>query len=150
MSETFTPDGLIAGDYPIQTEAGTLITGQNLARGTVVGKITASGKFTTALSASSDGSQAVYGILADSVDATSADKACVVYISGEFNTNAMTFGTGITIAAANRRRRLRSNHGYRYVRYADHAGRDGGDEASAFVPARHVLLQARAVGHPIR
>lgn len=98
MAETFTPDGLIAGDYPIQREVGTLISGQNLARGTVLGKITASGKYTTALSASSDGSQNPVAILVDAVDASGGDKPCSVYLSGEFNTNAMTFGTGITIA----------------------------------------------------
>lgn len=56
----------------------TLITGQNLAAGTVLGKITASGKYTLHDNAAADGSQNAAAILYDATDATSADMPCVV------------------------------------------------------------------------
>lgn len=93
---SFTPDSLHAGDFPIRTRKVTLITGQNLKRGALLGVITASGKYTLSLSASADGSQAPKAILAEDTDATAADKDCIVYISGDFNENAVTFGTGQT------------------------------------------------------
>lgn len=99
MAETFTYDDILAGDFPQVTESVTIITGQNLVRGTVLGKITASGKFTTSLSASSDGSQTPDAILLEDCDATSADKVAPVALSGEFNQNALTIGTGHTAAS---------------------------------------------------
>lgn len=40
MSETYTPDSLIAGnEFPALTESGTLLAGQNLKRGTVLGAV---------------------------------------------------------------------------------------------------------------
>ncbi|WP_197520297.1 head decoration protein, partial [Paraburkholderia tropica] len=55
-AQTFIPDQLIAGPKQIVTRNVT-ITGGPYVRGTVLGQITASGKFTIALSASTDGSQ---------------------------------------------------------------------------------------------
>lgn len=62
-------------------EVGTLITGQNLQAGTVLGMITASSKLTQYNSAAGDGSQTVVGVLFDNVDATAADVAGAVYIA---------------------------------------------------------------------
>ena len=183
--ETFTPDNLLAGHFPIIAGTVTILTGNSLARGTVLGKITKaagavddSGVVTgngtvTAVtlgakaklgdylveciaaaanggtfkvldpdgqrlddasvgtaytspqinftvndgstdfavgdafvipvvagslkakivnSAAVDGSQAPYGILAEAVDATSADKVGVAYLTGEFNEDALAFG----------------------------------------------------------
>ncbi|SMF48021.1 Bacteriophage lambda head decoration protein D [Azospirillum oryzae] len=98
-SDVFTPDQLIAGRFPLVTDTVTLVSGQNLARGAVLGKITASGKYTLSLSASSDGSQVPSAILADAVDASGGDKLAGVYLAGEFNTNALTIGTGHTAAS---------------------------------------------------
>jgi hypothetical protein len=97
LSETYTPDRLVVGLTQLVTKPdGILIAGQNLARGTLVGMITTSGKFTLSLLAASDGSQVPYGILADSYDATAGDTVCAVYVKGEFNQNAVTFGAGQT------------------------------------------------------
>lgn len=52
-------------------------SGQNLATGTVVGIITASGKVTQLAPAASDGSQNAAGVLLLPVDASSADKGGV-------------------------------------------------------------------------
>lgn len=99
-SDVFVPDQLIAGRFPLVTDTVTLVSGQNLKRGAVLGRITASGKYTLALSAAGDGSNTPVAILADDCDATSADKLAGVYFAGEFNGNALTLGTGITLAAA--------------------------------------------------
>lgn len=95
---SYTPDGLHAGDFPIRTRKLTLITGQNLQRGAVLGIITASGKATLSASAAADGSQTPNCILAEDVDATAADKDAVVYISGDFNETALILGAGQTVA----------------------------------------------------
>jgi hypothetical protein len=104
--DTYTPDSLVAG-YNVApvTMAVTLVAGQNLTRGALLGVITASGKYTLSLAASSDGSQVPSAVLAESTNAV-ADSLCSVYATGEFNTNAMSFGTGhsattaVTIAGA--------------------------------------------------
>ena len=98
-AEVYVPDQLIAGIFPLVTDNVTIVSGAGvIKRGTVLGKITASGKYTTRLTASADGSQSAVAIAADTVDATSADQIVGVYLSGEFNSNAMTLGTGWTVA----------------------------------------------------
>ncbi|MBX6382086.1 MAG: head decoration protein [Microbispora sp.] len=100
-SETFTPDRLIAGvNIGPVTEDATLVSGQNLTRGAVLGRITASGKLTLSTSAANDGSETPYAILAEDTDASGGDKTCTVYVAGEFNANALTFGTGHTATTA--------------------------------------------------
>lgn len=96
---TYTPDRLHAGDFPIRTRNVTIISGQNLVRGTVLGKITASGKYNKSLSAAVDGSQTPIAILAEDIDASGGDKTGVIYISGDFNQDALTIGTAHTIAS---------------------------------------------------
>ena len=56
----------------------TVVSGQNLACGTVVGRITASGKIAVYDNAASDGTQTAMGVLIAPVDATSADKPGVI------------------------------------------------------------------------
>ena len=63
-----------------------------------MGKITTSGKCTSCKSAATDGSKDVYGILAETVDASAEDKQAVVYLSGEFNSAALSVGEGYTVA----------------------------------------------------
>lgn len=98
--ETFTPDKLLAGDYPAVTDIVVIDTG-NLVRGTLLGKITATGKYIKCDSAAVDGSQAPACILAEDADATSADVNATVYLSGAFNQSAVTFG-GTDTAATHR------------------------------------------------
>lgn len=98
-AEIFVPDQLIAGPAQLVTDSITIASGAGvLARGTVLGKVTASGKYIKSATAASDGSQTPVAILADTVDATSADQIAGVYLSGEFNSNALTLGTGWTTA----------------------------------------------------
>ena len=61
-------------------ETETIVSGQNLQAGTVLGRITATGFLTEYDSSASDGSQAVYGILFDNVDASAGDVPGAVVI----------------------------------------------------------------------
>lgn len=58
-----------------------------------------SGKFNKSLAAAVDGSQDPVAVLAKDTDATAADVETVAYETGEFNDNAVTFGTGHTAAS---------------------------------------------------
>lgn len=57
---------------------GTLVSGNDLFAGTVLGKLTANGKWTAYDNVGSDGSELASGILFDAVDASAGDAACVV------------------------------------------------------------------------
>jgi len=98
-TETFNPDGLLAGDFPVISEGATLLSGESVVRGALLGKVTASGKLVLSLSASADGSETPYAIAAATVDASAADAAIPVYLSGEFDSSKVTFGTGHTAAS---------------------------------------------------
>jgi len=101
MAETYIPDNLVAGDTQLVTDSVTIASGQTIARGAVLGKITTGGKFALSLSASSDGSETPYAVAAQDVDASAADVTNVaVYIKGEFNANALTLGAGHTADTA--------------------------------------------------
>lgn len=87
------------GDF--SRESFTLISGQNLKAGTVLGKITASGKYTILAPAAADGSQNAIAILGPATDATSADKRTAGIIGGpgvsvEVNGNLLIYPGGIT------------------------------------------------------
>lgn len=96
---TYTPDKLMAGnEVPVLTAGITLASGQGiLKRGTVIGKITASGKGLKVDKAAIDGSKVSYGILTDDVD-TTTEVTTTVYVSGLFNSNALVFGGASTVA----------------------------------------------------
>ena len=90
------PNDIFAATKPDPVSEGvTIASGSGvLVRGTVLGKITASGKYTTSLSAASDGSQTPYRILGEDVDATSADMKAPAFLAGNFRSDMLTIGTG--------------------------------------------------------
>jgi hypothetical protein len=95
MAETYTPDNLVAGGTQLVAKSVTVASSAALNRGAVLGKITASGKFILSASAASDGSETPDVILAEDCDASGGDVEHVaVYVKGEFNENALSFGTG--------------------------------------------------------
>ena len=97
---TYVPDSLIAGNARLLVaRTVTIVSGQNLVRGAVIGKITTGGKYQLSLSAASDGSQVPDLILAEDCDATSADAKALAYSRGDFNANALTLGTAHTVAS---------------------------------------------------
>lgn len=59
-------------------ENGTLVSGQNLAAGAVLGVITASGKYSAYNNAAADGTQTAAAILCGAIDATAGDADCAV------------------------------------------------------------------------
>ena len=98
-SEVFTPDALLLSTANVRTKKRTLLSGQNLARGAVLGSITANSKVLLSLSAAADGSQTPNYILAEACNATAGDTECLVYETGEFNGAALTLGTAHTLAS---------------------------------------------------
>jgi hypothetical protein len=77
---------------------GTVVSGQNLEAGTVVGVITASGKYAIYDAGASDGTESVAGILYDNVNATDGDiDGQVVYVrDAEVRESDLTYFDGAT------------------------------------------------------
>ena len=96
-SQAYTPDQLVAGELPLLSRQITLLSGQNLARGAVLGKVTASGKYKLSAAGAGDGSETPDAILAEATDASSGDKQTVAYFRGDFNENQVTLGAGHTV-----------------------------------------------------
>ena len=95
-----THDALIAGNaHLLVGRKVTIAAGQNLVRGAVLGKVTASGKYVLSLSAASDGSQTPDLILAEDCNAAAADKSVLAYARGDFNSRALTLGAAHTVAS---------------------------------------------------
>lgn len=104
-------DNLIAGDQVgLISQKITLLSGQNLVRGTVLGKVTASGKYVKSLSAAVDGSQVPDLILVENKDASAGDKETLAYEAGIFNERALTLGTAHTIASIREGLRVKGIH----------------------------------------
>ena len=99
VSSPFNYDRLVAGDYPLVTRSVVLLAGENRLRGTLLGKISVGGKYRLSLTASVDGSEVPDAILAKDTDASAADLTTVVYLSGEFNEEAVVYGTAHTKAS---------------------------------------------------
>lgn len=96
---TSTFDNLLTGEIEAD-EGATILSGAGaLKRGSVLGKVTASGKLVLVNSAGTDdGRRTPYAVLLEDVDATSADKAAPVALAGHFNSAALIFGGSDTIA----------------------------------------------------
>lgn len=80
-------DNLFAGHAEVVI--GSITAGEALTRGDVVGVVTASGKAKKVDSTASDGSQKPYGIITDDVE---IEYPVNVYLTGEFNEDALKFG----------------------------------------------------------
>jgi hypothetical protein len=104
IAQTYLPDQLILDPKTIVTLPITVLTGAaTFARGTVLGRITASGKYTISKTSAVDGSQTPAAILADFCDPTAADAQAGAYVMGEFNVNALVLDatwTAATVAPA--------------------------------------------------
>lgn len=104
---TLKPDNLLAGDFP-RVARLVDITAGNYVRGTILGKITASGKYRNAISTNTDGSQTPVCVLAENVNAETEDKQAVVYFTGEFNLDSLTFDSSFTVDAITEKLREKS------------------------------------------
>lgn len=100
-NETFTetPTDFVLSGYPVLVETETIASGAGqLSAGTVLGAITATGKYQIAADGAGDGSEAPARILAADVDASAADVEAPVYVSGLFDQNRLSYGAGIDAA----------------------------------------------------
>lgn len=97
----YDPNDIFASDHPIYTlPDAVILSGQNVVRGTVMGQITASGKWIKSLSAAVDGSEVPAGILAADIDASAGDKSnAMIYLAGGFKAGRLTIGTAHTFAS---------------------------------------------------
>jgi hypothetical protein len=90
---------LFADDVPYTHITGTLLDpNAALKRGTVLGIITATGKWTVSAAAANDGSQVPRGVLAFDIPDPGADIATAIYDQGSFVSEKLIYGTGHTAA----------------------------------------------------
>jgi hypothetical protein len=88
---------LLESEESLSLDKVTLIAGQNLVGGTILGKITASGKYTQHNTAAADGSQNAAAILFNDTNATLVDTpATVVTRIAEVADSRLVYMTGIT------------------------------------------------------
>lgn len=92
---TYTPEQFVTGNFPIVTEPETIANGEGeVAKRTVMGRVTASGEWKVSLAAAGDGSEVPAGILAEGVDATAAAVPGSILKAGQFNPDLLVFGAG--------------------------------------------------------
>ncbi len=98
MAETYTPKNLFAGSVmPFVTDSVVIAAGQTLQAGAVLGMVSDTGKYVLMDSTATDGSQNPVAILAQDVDASAGDTIATVYLTGEFNSDALVFGGTDTV-----------------------------------------------------
>jgi hypothetical protein len=97
--DQYQPDQLVSGEFPRVARSGTIAAGQNLPKGAVLGRVTASGELKLSATAAGDGSEKVYAVLAEAIDTTGGAATAPIYLTGEFNPADLTFGTGHTAAS---------------------------------------------------
>lgn len=96
-AEIYNPDQLVAGNQKIVSDSVTLGAGI-LQRGAVLGQITATGNYISCVKNAADGSQVPVAVLADAADASGGAVVAGVYLTGEFNSNAMSWDASWTVA----------------------------------------------------
>lgn len=89
---SFDPNQILAGDFQRVTDSVDIPMGNVLAAGTVLGKVTSTGHCVAVDSSKSDGSEKVYGVLAEDVDATDRVVRSVAFLTGEFAEQRLVFG----------------------------------------------------------
>jgi hypothetical protein len=103
---------LFAGvEIPALTTSVTIVSGAGkLSAGAILGKITASEKYTLCDVAAENGSQVAELVLGEDIDAASADVVALAYKSGIYNYDALSVASGDTVAAHVDELRLRNIH----------------------------------------
>lgn len=91
QEESLSSLALFSAEFPRVTKPVTVASGEgSLAKGTVLGKVTATGEYKAYDNTANDGSETAKLILADAIDATDEAVLCSAYMSGVFNPDALT------------------------------------------------------------
>lgn len=98
-SETTSAKSILGGHPPIHIPI-TLLAGQNLAAGHVLGKITASGKYSGYDDDLADGLEVARAILVNDVDASLADENTIAYVHGDFHLAGLSWTDAVNDIAA--------------------------------------------------
>lgn len=98
--QTYKPDQLSAGDFPVVIDAGVIAAGHNLERGAVLGQITASGEYVLCTAAATDGSEEPKAVLDQAVDTTQGALPAAIRLTGQVLGSQLTLGAGLTLAKA--------------------------------------------------
>lgn len=92
------PNGLLVTNQGAVTFSIVIAAGSGqLARGTVLGLVAASGKFVPCDKSATDGSANPAGVLVYGVDATTNDAQASAFVAGHFNGEALVLGPGWTL-----------------------------------------------------
>ena len=99
---TFDPTSLLVGPCPkhrpVTIAAGSNAAGAVLARGTLLGRVTATDKYVPCVKTAADGSQIPAMVVAADIDASSADAVGPAYDDGEFAAELLTIDASWSIA----------------------------------------------------
>lgn len=94
---TFIPDKLY-DRFSVRRKV-TIAQGAAYQRGTLMGKVTATGKWVVSTAAATDGSQDPRGVLLHDADATAGDVEAIVGRVGRCSKSAVILGAGHTLAS---------------------------------------------------
>jgi hypothetical protein len=89
------PSQLVAGSFRAMKQGVVALGAGVLSRGTVLA-MNSAGKWVQLAPAAADGTEVARGILAEDVDATSADAAAQVYLVGEYRLADLVWPAAIT------------------------------------------------------
>lgn len=95
-STSYDPNGIIVGNFPVQTAVATIAAGADLQPGAVLGRVTASGAYVLSAAAASNGSETPVAILLSAADAAGESAEALILLTGEVDGGRLSFGAGHT------------------------------------------------------
>ncbi len=98
--QTYVPEQLSAGAFPVMIDTAVIAAGQNLKRGAVLGQVQASGEYVLCATTATDGSEVPTAILDQATDASLGAQVAPIRLTGEVLANQLTLGEGLTPAQA--------------------------------------------------
>lgn len=93
---TYTPEDFITGSKDIVTKGVTIASGADVVQYTVLGQVTATGKFIKSVATANDGSQVPVAIAATAVASAAADVDAPVFLQGVFNPELIVWDASFT------------------------------------------------------
>jgi hypothetical protein len=98
-NSSYQPKNILANSDDVTTRKVTILSGQNLAVGAVIGKITTGGKYVLSAAAASDGSETPDLVLAEACDASGGDREAIAYEVATVVSTALVLGAGHSVAS---------------------------------------------------